>query len=249
MNNSVNVSRELYLELLKKSILNEIYLEYEPDANIISRHQGRDWPAAAHSMIGRERMNHLQTCLTNIIEENIEGDVIETGVWRGGACIFMRGFFKACEVTDRLVWVADSFEGLPKPDSKYPMDASSLCHTLERLKISLEEVKKNFEKYDLLDDQVKFLKGWFKDTLPTAPIEKIAIARLDGDMYSSTIDALNSLYAKVSPGGYVIIDDFSIPNCSTAVHDFRKEHGIKEPIVKIDWTGVYWKKSKETKRI
>ncbi|SDX18575.1 O-methyltransferase [Marininema mesophilum] len=246
---NINVSRELYLELLKKSILNEIYLEYEPNADEISRNQGKDWPAAAHSMIGRARMNHLQTCLTNIIEENIEGDVIETGVWRGGACIFMRGFFKAFEVTDRLVWVADSFEGLPKPDSKYPMDTGSIFHTYDRLKISLEEVKKNFEKYDLLDDQVTFLKGWFKDTLPTAPIEKIAIARLDGDMYSSTIDALNNLYAKVSPGGYVIIDDFSIPSCATAVHDFRKEHRINEPLFGIDWSGVYWKKSKETKSI
>ena len=66
----------------------------------------------------------------------------------------------------------------------------------------LETVKANFEKYGLLDAQVVFLKGWFKDTLPAAPIGKLAVMRLDGDMYESTMDALKSLYPELSPGGY-----------------------------------------------
>jgi O-methyltransferase len=90
---------------------------------------------------------------------------------------------------------------------------------------------------------VVFLKGWFRDTLPTAPIEKVSILRLDGDLYESTMDSLVSLYPKVSSGGYVIVDDYgSTPPSAKAVTDYRTKHGIDEPIVKIDWTGVYWRK-------
>ena len=95
-----------------------------------------------------------------------------------------------------------------------------------------------------MDDQVCFLKGWFKDTLPTAPIEKLAILRLDGDMYESTMDGLRSLYHKLSPGGFLIVDDYgAVDACREAVCDFRNEHGIDDEIVKIDWGGVYWQKT------
>jgi Macrocin-O-methyltransferase (TylF) len=109
--------------------------------------------------------------------------------------------------------------------------------------VSLEEVKANFAKYGLLDDRVVFLKGWFKDTLPSAPIERLAVLRLDGDMYESTMVALTSLYDKVSSNGFVIIDDYGcIESCRKAVHDFRESRGISEPILDIDGFGVYWRK-------
>lgn len=239
-----NFGKELYLELLKKTVLYEIWLENETD--IENRRQGYDWPEHAHSMIGRLRMENLQQCMTIVLEDNIEGDFIETGVWRGGACIFMRGFLKVNGINNRRVWVVDSFEGLPEPDElNYPMDKDFNLHTIDYLKVSLEKVKGNFKKYDLLDEQVCFLKGWFKDTLPSAPIEKIAVARLDGDMYSSTMDSLRNLYPKISKGGYIIIDDYgAVASCAAAVKDFRKEFDIDEPLVRIDWTGVYWRKIK-----
>jgi hypothetical protein len=105
-------------------------------------------------------------------------------------------------------------------------------------------VKRNFERYDLLDDQVRFLQGWFSETLPKAPIERLAVLRLDGDLYESTTDALVNLYDRLSPGGYVIVDDFCIPACRQAVHDFRQTRGIQDEIIQIDWTGVYWRRSK-----
>ncbi|MGG2066661.1 TylF/MycF family methyltransferase [Bacillus sp. S14(2024)] len=261
---------ELYLELLKKAILFEIWQEHEVylpvttsvpqyvkeyiqynnlkliqevKPNRESRLQGLDWPAIAHSMIGRMRMNQLQLAMETVVKEDIQGDFIETGVWRGGSCIFMRGFLKAYGITDRKVWVADSFEGLPKPDvEKYPRDAGDTLYTFDYLRVSLEQVQENFRKYDLLDIQVRFLQGWFKDTLPTAPIEKLAIARLDGDLYESTMDSLTNLYDKVTEGGFIIIDDYALPTCEAAVTDFRKERNITEPLIKIDHYGVYWRK-------
>jgi O-methyltransferase len=110
------------------------------------------------------------------------------------------------------------------------------------LTVSLEEVKGNFARFGLLDDQVRFLKGWFCDTMPTAPIERLAILRLDGDLYSSTMDVLRNLYDRVSPGGYVIVDDYySWESCRRAVSDFVRETGIDPKIEKIDGGGAFWK--------
>jgi O-methyltransferase len=199
-------------------------------------------PHTAETMIGLVRLNQLQAAIEDVITNNVPGDLIEAGVWRGGACIFMRGVLAAHHVTDRTVWVADSFEGLPRPSGEYPIDSSGIAFWEDNtLAISQEEVEKNFAKYGLLDSQVRFLKGWFKDTLPTAPFDRLSILRLDGDMYESTIQTLVALYRKVSPGGYVIVDDYGgIEGSCAAVEDYRNDHGITAPITRIDWSGVYW---------
>ena len=276
-------SRHLYLDLMKRCLVNMIYPEAEqvplpataagfrgrlartllrlpsgpqPSPSLRNAHgkplpldranrmEGRIWPLVAHTMIGLKRLDNLEFCIEEVITTGVPGDLIETGVWRGGATIFMRAVLKAYDVTDRCVWVADSFEGLPPPDAgKYPYDAGDRLHEATELAVSLEEVKTNFERYGLLDDQVRFLKGWFRDTLPDAPIERLAVLRLDGDMYQSTMDALANLYPKVSQGGYVIVDDYgAIPACRQAVHDYRSADGITEKIHNVDWTGIFWQK-------
>jgi hypothetical protein len=209
-----------------------------------NRVQGRIWPIVAHTMIGLKRLDNLQFCIEKAITNGVAGDLIETGVWRGGATIFMRAVLKAYGVTDRCVWVADSFEGLPRPDiCKYPNDVGDTLHEARELAVSLEQVKENFDRYGLLDDQVRFLKGWFRDTLPVAPIERLAVLRLDGDMYESTMDALVNLYPKLAKGGYVIVDDYgAIPACRQAVQDYRSSNGIVEKMREIDWTGIFWQK-------
>lgn len=207
------------------------------------REEGKVWPRYADTMIGLKRLDNLQFCIETVIREGVEGDLIETGVWRGGACIFMRAILAAYAIEDRKVYVADSFEGLPKPDQeKYPADKGDKHHIYLFLAVSQEEVENNFRKYGLLDDRVVFLKGWFKDTLPNAPIEKLAILRLDGDMYGSTMDALANLYPKLSKGGFCIIDDYALQGCRKAVDDFRTENGIISEMKVVDWSGRYWRK-------
>ncbi len=210
-----------------------------------NRQVGKDWPTHGDTMIGLTRLNNIEACIKAVLQDNIPGDFIETGVWKGGATIFMKALLVAHQVSDRRVWVADSFEGLPPPDEQsFPADIGDQHSGMKELAISLEEVKRNFEKYNLLDDQVHFLKGWFKDTLPTAPIEKLALLRLDGDMYSSTYTALTHLYPKLSPGGFIIIDDWgAVAACQQATLDYRREHGITAEIHTVDWTAVYWRKS------
>ncbi len=215
-----------------------------PDNDAAAREGGETWPGYADTMVGMKRLNNLEHCVRQVVAEGIPGDFIETGVWRGGSCILMRGILKALDVTDRKVWVADSFEGLPLPDAEaYPSDAGDVHHQYDFLAVSEDTVRRNFERYGLLDDQVVFLKGFFADTLPDAPIENVSIMRLDGDMYSSTMDALDNLYHKLSPGGFCIIDDYALPACAEAVEDFRKTHGITEPLETIDNISKFWRKA------
>lgn len=208
----------------------------------LEKGKGGGWNNRTYTMIGR-RLDNLQFCVEDILKNNIQGDMIETGVWRGGACIFMRLILKKYGVNDKIVYVADSFEGLPKPDPvKYPHDTNDMHHIIDVLKVSVEEVQNNFKTFGVLDDQVKFLKGWFKDTLKHTPIEKLSILRLDGDMYESTWDVLTNLYHKLSIGGYVIIDDYALAACHAAVDEFRSQNNIVEPIEYFDAGNVYWKK-------
>lgn len=243
------ISQELYLDLMQRTLTDLVY-ENDPKGRE-ERLDGRDWPGRAHTMIGLKRLENLRFCVEDVLRRDVPGDLIEAGAWRGGATIYMRAILKAHAITDRTVWVADSFEGLPPPDPEnFPLDANSKLHTRDELAISLETVKSNFERYDLLDDRVKFLKGWFKDTLPEAPIDQLAVLRVDADMYESTMDALESLYPKLSPGGYCIIDDYVFFGpCRKAVHDYREKYGITEEIIVIDWSGVYWRKASEPRPV
>jgi len=210
------------------------------------RDAGKDWPLFGFTMTGRHRLDALQTCIEDILENNIPGDFAETGVWRGGSVIFMRALLKVHNSTDRVVWCADSFEGMPVPTASdqriFKTTNWGDLSGHEYLKVSLEQVKRNFERFGLLDEQVNFLKGWFSDTLPTAPIKQLALLRLDGDLYESTRDALVNLYDKVSPGGYVIVDDYnSWETCRVAVDEFRRQRGISTTIKPIDDDSVLWK--------
>jgi len=210
-----------------------------------ARAEGRDWPPGAETMVGRARLDNVARLCRLTIEDGVPGDFAETGVWRGGVTILMRAVLAAHADSDRRVWVADSFEGLPAPDSdRYPADAGLDWSGVGLLKVGVERVRANFERYGLLDDRVRFLEGWFCDTLPEAPIEQLAVLRLDGDLYQSTMDALVSLAPKVAPGGFVIVDDYGgWPSCRAAVDDYRVANNIDEPMETVDWTGTWWRKS------
>jgi hypothetical protein len=244
------------LDLLKKSLTGTLF-HREPDSDELQERFMLDFVehyirGAAITMLPLSRMDNLQLCIESVIKHGVPGDLIETGVWRGGATIFMRGILRAYDARDRDVWVADSFEGLPKPDGQaFPREAKAhsgpvMTKLLNNLAVGIDEVKKNFQAYGLLDDRVHFLKGWFKDTLPHAPIQRLAVMRLDGDFYESTRDALSNLYHRLSVGGYVIIDDYGEDTwtyCRKAVDEFRVEHGIEDAMVQVDSKCWYWRRS------
>jgi hypothetical protein len=269
-----------YLDIVKKSVLGELYVEnelrilylrqclerdapYDPDTLLHIRHRRQhlfdeyvclresgmnyEWSLAnlgfQHTMVGRARLDNVEHCMQQIVREDVPGDFVECGVWRGGTTVFMRAFLAAHEDITRTVWAADSFEGLPPPTMAEDAGLDLSRAVYPQLAVDLDTVKDTFERYGLLDEQVRFLPGWFRDTLAIAPIRRVSLLRLDGDLYESTMDALDALYARVMPGGFVIIDDYgAIPNCRRAVEEFRNRRGITEPLVQIDYSGVYWRK-------
>jgi hypothetical protein len=249
-------STALYLDLLKKSLTGTLFHQ-EPDSDALLERFMPDFVrhyirGSAITMLPLSRMDNLQFCVESVINNGVRGDLIETGVWRGGATVFMRGILKAYNIADRDVWVADSFEGLPKPDREaFPLEAKAhsspvMTKLLNHFAVGIDDVKKNFAAYGLLDDHVRFLKGWFKDTLPNVPITYLAVMRLDGDFYESTRDALRNLYHRLSPGGYVIIDDYgekSWTYCRKAVDEFRAEQGIDDPLFQVDSKCFFWRRS------
>lgn len=198
------------------------------------------------SMLGEHKLDTLRYCTEDCLRRGIAGDVIETGVWKGGATIYLAGILMAHGDTDKKVFVADSFEGLPRPDEKkYPQDKGGKHYTREDLAISLEEVRANFDRFNLLSDKIIFVKGFFEDSFKTATIDKLSILRLDGDMYGSTMTVLMQLYHKLEVGGYLILDDWLLTGAREALLDFRNMVGIKEELYQ-DYSGVFWKKSMVT---
>ena len=246
-----------YLDLLEQTLTGSIFEDpgLLPDVassnTVVSlgydrerRRIGLDWPSRAHTMVGLQRLKNLRGLVSRVIDEGTPGDLLEAGVWRGGASIYMRALLAVHGVTDRRVWVVDSFAGLPPPnEAAFPADRGDRLHEIGYLAVPLDDVRRNFEKYGLLDSQVEFVQGWFKDTLPTIPASQLAILRLDGDMYESTMQCLQSLYWSVAAGGFVIIDDFALPPCRQAVVDFRNEQGIADPLTDIDGMAVFWQRS------
>ena len=197
----------------------------------------------AHTLIGWKRMHQLQTAIETLHQENIAGDLMETGVLRGGACILMRGVLKALGCQERKVWVADSFCGFPEDALRAQGLADPAAFNAQAA--SLETVRATFARYRLLDEQVAFLAGFFEETLPafvqTDP--RLALLRLDSDFYDSTLYVLQQLYPHVVPGGFVIVDDYyAFPGCRQAVREYRKAHQITTPLERIDAVGVYWRK-------
>ena len=275
-----DAARSLYLDLLKRCVLNLVYEDpairftwddSEPSTlipfDLEQRCAGRDWPSQAHTMIGLSRLDNLETLVADVLATGTPGDLIEAGVWRGGATIFMRGILKAHDVTDRIVWVADAFAkrfpvteregasvrsfvspgwatirevqaGTTVPSEEFRARSDALWAGT-----SHEEVQERFARYGLLDDQVRFLRGWFRDTLPSAPIERLAVLRLDGDLYDSTYDTLVALYPRLSVGGYVIVDDYnSVLECREAVHDYLAATRTDAELQPIDTEAVFWQK-------
>ncbi|MGV3524366.1 MAG: TylF/MycF/NovP-related O-methyltransferase [Candidatus Sericytochromatia bacterium] len=259
--------RQLYLEMVKRSVGDFLYDfdgKYTRDRqtsvsytdlrtgrkHLISDYEelkenGLIGSNFAHTLIGRKRLDQLQEAVETVIREGIPGDLIETGVLRGGACIFMRAILEAYQERARRVWVADSFVGFPE-DTFDELKAHGMVDpaALNRWAAPLEEVQATFQRYGLLDEQVQFLKGWFADTLPQAPIQQLAILRLDADLYSATRESLELLYPKLSPGGYLIVDDYyAFDDCRKAVREYRAKHGIEDTLVRVDPACVYWRKS------
>jgi len=206
--------------------------EYKAD----ERKGGNDWPVVGHTMVGHTRIENVKTLLSDVIANNIPGDFVELGVWRGGVCIFARCLLNALRQTDRKVHLFDAFGDIPGYGPSTPY-----------LSVSQAQVEHNLEKYHAKEGSV-FHKGLFKDSVKPFASEfkgNISVLRVDGNFYDSYQDAMYYLYDKVPVGGYVIFDDvMSHPAVTRFWNDFKKEQQLPEELTQIDFHSAYFKKTK-----
>lgn len=274
-----------YLDLLSKILRNEIYepklpvpspeeyvvveeilaqlseegvsFEFEADAGtLVGALQYAKRSRNVHTYVSARSLQNISDIVDKITHSNVEGDLIDCGVMRGGTAIFMAGALKSYG-EDRSVYMADTFRGLPAPK---PVDGNFVtdfwARFSEKLAIynadcsaSLEEVLNNFSKYDLYGSNIKPLKGLFCDTLYDLPTNvKFSLIRIDADWFESTFQALDALYEKLSINGFVVIDDYKLRGCRKAVDKFRLNNKIAEPICYADCESgvIFWQKIRST---
>jgi cephalosporin hydroxylase len=256
-----------YLNLLKSALLDEHYLENEvrleyladciehnrtPDPTKLrdpvrqmkhethrlenSRRAGALPEREGSSLLpytdmGRIRLEALEKCLDKARVSGAEGHLVDCGTGRGGASIFMRGYLDAHELGDRHVWVADTFR-VTEHGAAGLLDLSA----------DLNIVRDGFRRFDLLDDRVHFLQGPYRETLPRAEIDEIALLWIGGGLGDSSRDVLDALYGKVAAGGVIVVDGYAAEACQRAVDAFRAANGLEQPIERIDWSGIWWQK-------
>lgn len=215
---------------------------HRPELSFTDTANGSHWPVLADTMVGRKRLDSLQSLVESVFARRIPGSLLEAGVWRGGCSILMKAMVELYG-EDRAVYLLDSFAGLPKPELP-ELQGEMVFSEIDYLAVSEGFVRARFEAYGITTNGIHFVSGWFKDTVPALArkIGPIAILRLDGDMYESTKVCLDHLYDKVSPGGFIIIDDYMLFYCRKAVDEFRAARGIDDPLSWPDTTSVFWQK-------
>ena len=204
------------------------------------------------TMVSKERLDNVALSAWTVIKETIPGDFVETGVWRGGCSMISKAVALISNQTQcHANWLFDSFQGLPsmtendlgiEPKMSRKMDPPGSYNN-----VNLDHVVHNFRT--MLNDDLNatyFVKGWFNSTVSTSLVNKISILRLDGDLYSSTMEVLDAFYPRVVSRGFVIIDDYGHwPQCKRAIHDYfdgKLKMDISKLLIKIDYTGVYFRK-------
>eukprot|EP00928_Gymnodinium_smaydae_P039138 TRINITY_DN26804_c0_g2_i2.p1 TRINITY_DN26804_c0_g2~~TRINITY_DN26804_c0_g2_i2.p1 ORF type:complete len:955 (-),score=107.63 TRINITY_DN26804_c0_g2_i2:20-2884(-) len=242
-----------YADLLIRGLTYELYVDKLADDYTGSS----TWPRHALAMSGTEALWNLANLLLRVQARSVAGDFVETGIWRGASGILARKIWDALGESSRAVWGLDSFQWLPPPDPAYPKDRGDRHHAQPRKHSVLTEnagwdaVRASYRRFGInVDDDAQrthLVKGWFNETVPRVAhnISSIAVLLLDGDMYQSTWEALIGLYDRVSLGGFVVVDDWSLGGCRKAIDDFRDCIGATEPMLFFRAAGyvkAYWQK-------
>jgi hypothetical protein len=240
-----------YLELFIGVVMN-LHYNYFPGYV-----DGNDVPPQANalSMAGKRRLDNFALTVADAIANRVPGDIIETGSWRGGASFVAARVIDIMEPGKRIVFLCDSFKGIPAPpsDRVYNEEDHNANFPVFSEAVSTQKLRVDAEHFGLKKDAFRVVEGYFNETLPallhSQPSIQFSVLRLDGDTYFSTMDALRYLYPRLSPGGFVIIDDFiDWAGCRQAVDDYRAKQGVQDPIVLVPHRqgeilrGAYWRK-------
>lgn len=189
----------------------------------------------AHTMCSVARLRALHEGVKYVVRNHVDGDVVECGCARGGSAALMALSLRQLGER-RNLWLFDTFEGLPAPtadDPDYEIAELFTGSCLGRL----NEVQELFRR-DGVAEGVHFVKGLFQETLPSSPIERIALLHVDGDWYESVKVCLETLYDKVVPGGVIQFDDYGYwKGARKAVDEFLAQRKLQVPLTRLDYSG------------
>jgi len=193
-----------------------------------------------YSMGAQNEINQTHQLMKLIHKNNVVGDIIEAGVWRGGMAMWIKANLNYYGLNKKL-FLFDTFSYFPPAAFGKDKQIDPIIRVLYENPPTLQEVKDNFKKFGLLDNKIKFIQGEISSNMPLIDIDKIALLRLDLDYYEPTLTMLEKYYWNVSKGGYVVIDDYNnhYLECKNAVDDFRTKYNIENPIVQSNGA-VYW---------
>lgn len=200
-----------------------------------------------YTMVTYDGLFALNRLVQYCESQNVKGKFIETGTWRGGAFALMVKASQTWGKGDRQYWGFDSFEGIPEPDAKHDDVSWSVddmkvpranlqgrLRSVNALVAGEQEVYKALRTVDADITNVKLFKGWFQETLPKLSNEEIgpiAILRLDGDLYASTMVCLEKFEPLVVKGGIVIVDDWGLAGARQAVIDYYTKKYSQLPLM------------------
>jgi hypothetical protein len=224
----------------------ELKLVRRGQTDLEDKLEGLGRPAKAETMMGGRRLDFLERAILQVIAEGVPGDFFEAGCWRGGGAIFMLGALEALGQTDRRVWAADSFDGYPEPTAASGPIDRALWARRDYFAVTRADFDRNVERYGVGRERLRVVEGFFDRSLPGAGVERLALIRIDIDGYEGTRAVLDELYPKLSPGGFVIVDELEVPGCKRAIDEHFARTGRREQIVPVPQRrpkAAYWRKS------
>ena len=202
-----------------------------------------------YTMTSPERLLALCDAIQYIVDQDLPGDIVECGVWRGGSMMAAASTLLQAGDASRRLWLFDTFDGMSEPDAadidlagnpatrllseQDKQDAMSIwCRS------PLDEVKSNLASTGYPDGQMEFVAGKVEETIPGKIPETISCLRLDTDWYESTMHELVHLYPRLVPGGVLIIDDYGHwQGCRRAVDEYIEKNSLSLFLNRIDYTG------------
>ena len=202
-----------------------------------------------YTMTSDERLVTLSRSIKYLFDNDIEGDIVECGVWRGGSMMLAANKLRNLKCLNKKIFLFDTFQGMTEP-SEVDIAWDSIS-AQERLVneprfegrnawcySTLDEVKSNLFKTQYPKENIFFIEGKVENTLPSNLVDKISLLRLDTDWYESTKHELECLFDKLVVGGILIIDDYGHwQGAKKAVDEFIKERKLKLFLNRIDYTG------------
>jgi O-methyltransferase/8-demethyl-8-(2,3-dimethoxy-alpha-L-rhamnosyl)tetracenomycin-C 4'-O-methyltransferase len=209
-----------------------------------------------YSMLSLEGLENIENSTKAILNNNINGDFVECGVWRGGTGIIIKKLLQKYNNSNKQIFLLDSYEGMENLEKSNSLEETDkldeLCSNIlndaekyfgkKLIETNYDEVKNNLKHFGCYDDKIILLKGWFNNEFPFDNINTISLLRLDCDYYYPTKICLEKLYNKISKGGFIILDEYYLEFMGekNAVDEFRSKNNITSKLIPVDNNIAYW---------